>query len=198
MSHPMTIVLALLHVFVRVPHCLHRPSRFALSSSWEGRMRRLQRTIEDIGWTRNVPQLAESDRVSRAFELMSREAHDCVLIVDAGRVRGIFTSRDFLNRVAAVRADPKALTLASVMTGEPRTLRPRDGVAFAINWMAVEGFRNVPIVNDEGLVLGVLTVWDVMRHLDDVFDEIEATPRPIRMQDEISAVVGMTDLGGDS
>ena len=36
------------------------------------------------------------------------------------------------------------------MTAEPRTLRPRDGVAFAINWMAIEGFRNVPIVDDLG------------------------------------------------
>jgi hypothetical protein len=30
------------------------------------------------------------------------------------------------------------------MTRAPRTLSPRDPVAFAINWMAIEGFRNVP------------------------------------------------------
>ncbi|HUJ58854.1 MAG TPA: CBS domain-containing protein [Kofleriaceae bacterium] len=161
-------------------------------------MRRLEKTIEEIGWTRDVPQLAASDKVSRAFDLMSSESHDCVLICDGSRLRGIFTSRDFLNRVAAVRADPKTLEVGSVMTPEPRTLRPRDGVAFAINWMAIEGFRNVPIVDDGGAVLGVLTVWDVMRHLGELFAEIDATPRPIRMQDEISAVVNLTDLGGGS
>ncbi len=161
-------------------------------------MRRLEKTIEEIGWTRQVPQLARTDRVARAFDLMSREAHDCVMIVDGGKLVGIFTSRDFLNRIAAVRADPSAVELGSVMTPDPRTLRPRDGVAFAINWMAIEGFRNVPIVDDEGVVQGVLTVWDVMRHLDSVFDEIEAVPRPVRMQDEISAVVAMTDIGGGS
>lgn len=161
-------------------------------------MRRLQKTIEELGWTRTVPQLGEGDRVAKAFDLMSRDAHDCVLVVAGDRLRGIFTTRDFLNRIAAVRGDPQAIALADVMTAEPRTLRPRDPVAFAINWMAVEGFRNVPIVDDGGRVLGVLTVWDVMRHLGDVFDEIEGTPRPIRMQDEISAVVNMTDLGGDA
>ena len=159
-------------------------------------MRRLQQTIEELGWTREVPQLSREDRVARAFDLMSRDAHDCVLIVDGRRPVGIFTSRDFLNRVAAVRADPKTLALGDVMTAEPRTLRPRDGVAFAINWMAVEGFRNVPIVDDDGRALGVLTVWDVMRHLGHIFGEIEATPRPVRMQDEISALVNLTDLGG--
>ncbi len=159
-------------------------------------MRRLEKTIEDIGWTRNVPKLARSEKVARAFDLMSREAHDCVMIVDGKQLVGIFTSRDFLNRIAAVRGDPSAIELGSVMTKEPRTLRPRDPVAFAINWMAVEGFRNVPIVDDAGEVLGVLTVWDVMRHLDTVFVEIEATPRPVRVQDEISAVVALTDIGG--
>lgn len=161
-------------------------------------MRRLEKTIEEIGWTRYVPRLDQADRVARAFDLMSREAHDCVMIVDAGRLCGIFTSRDFLNRVAAVRGDPNTILLGSVMTPAPRTLRPRDPIAFAINWMAVEGFRNVPIVDEHGHLLGVLTVWDVMRHLDDVFADLQATPHPVRVQDEISAVVAMIDYGGGS
>jgi CBS domain-containing protein len=159
-------------------------------------MRRLEKTIEEIGWTKSVPRFAKSDMVARAFDAMSREAHDCALILDGEKLAGIFTSRDFLNRVAAVRKDPQKVRLGDVMTASPRTLRPRDGVAFAINWMAVEGFRNVPIVDDAGTVLGVLTVWDVMRHLDDVFDEIERTPRNTPAQSEISEVINMVDLGG--
>ena len=159
-------------------------------------MRRLEKTIEEIGWTRQVPQLAAQDKVARAFDLMNREAHDCVMIVEGGSLRGIFTSRDFLNRVAATRGDPNVLALGDVMTPDPRTLRPRDPVAFAINWMAIEGFRNVPIVDDLGSILGVLTVWDVMRHLGEMFAELDATPRPVRVQDEISAVTNMIDIGG--
>jgi CBS domain-containing protein len=159
-------------------------------------MRRLQKTIEEIGWTKSVPKFAPSDMVGRAFDAMSREAHDCVLIMENDVLAGIFTSRDFLNRVAAKRRDPQQLALGDVMTPTPRTLRPRDGIAFAINWMAVEGFRNVPIVDDAGAILGVLTVWDVMRHLGDVFDEIEATPKPVPPQSDISEVIAMVDLGG--
>ena len=159
-------------------------------------MRRLQKTIEEIGWTKHVPRFAKTDMVGRAFDAMSRESHDCVLIVDADALAGIFTSRDFLNRVAALRKDPQKLPLGDVMTANPRTLRPRDPLAFAINWMAIEGFRNVPIVDDAGAILGVLTVWDVMRHLEAVFDEIEATPRPTPPQSDISEVINMVDLGG--
>ena len=160
-------------------------------------MRRLQKTIAEIGWTREVPQLARDVRAAAAVDAMRREAHDCVLVVDAGALVGIFTTRDFLNRVASRRVDPEAVTLGDVMTPTPRTLAPDDPVAFAINWMAIEGFRNVPIVDGSGSVLGVLTIWDVMRQLGELFAELEATPRPVRVQDEISAVVAMTDVGGD-
>jgi CBS domain-containing protein len=161
-------------------------------------MRRLEKTIREIGWTHAVPRLEVGDRVSRAFDVMSREAHDCVLVMRARQLAGIFTSRDFLNRIAAVRADPDVVVLGDVMTKLPRTLRPRDPVAFAINWMAVEGFRNVPIVDDAGEVRGVLTVWDVMRHLEAIFDEIDATPRPTPSGGDTSEVISMIDLGGGS
>src|ERR1044071_7535344 len=136
-------------------------------------MRRLEKTIREIGWTHAVPRLGVTDRVSRAFDQMSREVHDCVLVM---------------------RGDE----LGDVMTPAPRTLRPRDPIAFAINWMAVEGFRNVPIVDDLGAVLGVLTVWDVMRHLEAIFDDIDATPRMVPPAEDTSAVISMIDLGGGS
>jgi CBS domain-containing protein len=161
-------------------------------------MRRLEKTIREIGWSHAVPRLDVGDRVSQAFDEMSREVHDCVLVMRGDELAGIFTSRDFLNRVAAVRADPAAIVLGDVMTPTPRTLRPRDPVVFAINWMAIEGFRNVPIVDDAGSTLGVLTVWDVMRHLEAIFDEIDATPRPTPPGGDTSSVIAMVDLGGGS
>ena len=159
-------------------------------------MRRLQKTIAEIGWSRDVPRLARTERVAKAFDAMSGEAHDCVLVMDGDALAGIFTSRDFLNRIAAVRGDPDTIALEAVMTPGPQTLGPDDDVVFAINWMAIEGFRNVPIVDHRGRVLGVLTVWDVMRHLEDFFDEIDATPKvdyPVGDSSGIEAI----DLGGN-
>ena len=159
-------------------------------------MRRLHKTIEDVGWTAKVPTFATTDTVSRAFDAMSHESHDCVLILDGESLAGIFTSRDFLNRIAAKRRDPNKVTLGEVMTKLPKSLRPRDGLAFAINWMAIEGFRNVPVIDDSGKVLGVLTIWDVLKTLEDVFHEIDATPRPTAPASDISEVISMVDLGG--
>lgn len=160
-------------------------------------MRRLNRTIEEVGWTKDVPRYSATEAVSFAFDAMRRESKDCVLVMGpSATLVGIFTSRDFLNRVAAPRVDASSVTLAEVMTPNPRTLAPTDPVAFAINWMAIEGFRNVPIVQD-GKVLGVLTVWDVMRQITDLFDEIDATPRAVTVDSDISDVM-LIDLGGGS
>ncbi|HEY4239254.1 MAG TPA: CBS domain-containing protein [Kofleriaceae bacterium] len=161
-------------------------------------MRRLERTIEEIGWSHDVPRLSADEPVSRAFSLMSGERADCVLVLDGEALVGIFTSRDYLDRVAAIRGNPRELRMRDVMTPSPRSLRPRDCVAFAVNYMAVENYRNVPIVDDDGHPLGVLAIWDVMRHLQEIFDDIEAAPRFVAPIGDESGVVSMVDLGGDA
>jgi len=157
-------------------------------------MRRLHKTIFEIGWSRTVPRLAETDTAWQALDLMRSEAHDCVLVLKGDKLAGIFTSRDFLNRVIAEKRDPKATTLGQVMTPTPRTLQARDEVAFAINWMAVEGFRNVPIVDSQGSPLGVLTVFDVMGMLQALLDDIAENPR--ENLGEFSSVSKVFDIGG--
>jgi CBS domain-containing protein len=157
-------------------------------------MRRLHKTIFEIGWSRTVPRLAETDTAWQALDLMRSEAHDCVLVLRGDKLAGIFTSRDFLNRVVAEKRDPKTTSLGQVMTPTPRTLQARDEVAFAINWMAVEGFRNVPIVDSQGYPLGVLTVFDVMGMLQAVLDDIAQNPR--ENLGEFSSVSKIFDVGG--
>jgi CBS domain-containing protein len=159
-------------------------------------MHRVLRTISDLGCTRDVPRMAPDDKVAKALDAMCRGGHECVLVVDTRpTLRGIFTSRDFLRRVAAPRRDPNAIELREVMTERPEVLRPRDSVAYAINRMTAGGFRNVPIVDDDRTVVGVVAIWDVIRHLDDIFDDLRI-PLGGRAEDEISGVTWIDTGGG--
>jgi len=160
-------------------------------------MQRVQRTIADLGCTRDVPRMAPHDKVAKALDAMCRGGHECVLVVDdRPTLRGIFTSRDFLRRVAAPRRDPQQLELREVMTEKPEALRPRDSVAYAINRMTAGGFRNVPIVDDDRTVIGVVAIWDVIRHLDDIFDDLRANLAARTGDDEISGVTWIDTGGG--
>ena len=159
-------------------------------------MHRVLRTISDLGCTRDVPRMAPDDKVSKALDAMCRGGHECVLVVDdRPTLRGIFTSRDFLHRVAAPRRDPQQIALREVMTQKPEVLRPRDSVAYAINRMTAGGFRNVPIVDDDRTVIGVVAIWDVIRHLDDIFDDLRG-PMSGRPDEDISGVTWIDTGGG--
>ena len=159
-------------------------------------MQRVQKTISDFRYEQGIPELNARDPVMRAVDLMASHHHDCVLISDGGRVVGIFTGNDFLHRVAALHLDPLTTTLGEVMTVHPETLKRRDCVTYAINRMAVRGFRNVPIVDDDGQALGAITVWDVMRHLGEIFDEIESAPNLVDPASDISNVTWIDTGGG--
>lgn len=82
----------------------------------------------------------------------------CVLVVDHGRLVGIFTGRDAVALLADARTDAK-LTVGEVMTRNPVTLGPGAGALDALRCMQDGGFRHVPIVED-GRVLGVVSRGD--------------------------------------
>ncbi len=107
---------------------------------------------------------------------MERQEADCVLVVEGGRIAGVFTARDFLHRIAGAGLQPGEVALADVMTRNPVVLRPDDCITYAINCMATRNIRNVPVVDTGGRPVGVLRVWDVMAHLADVFEEIAQLP----------------------
>jgi CBS domain-containing protein len=59
------------------------------------------------------------------------------------------------------------------MTANLETLGPGDDIRFAINKMAVGGFRHVPIVDGDGKPVGVIRVRDVIDHMAKVFATVE-------------------------
>jgi CBS domain-containing protein len=116
--------------------------------------------------------LRGSATVQEAIERMLGHRQAGVLVVDGdGRLVGIFTERDVLTRVAGRGLDPRDTRLEAVMTRGPEALRPGDRVAYAVHCMSVAGYRTVPLVDDAGRPLGVVTVSDVIRWLAGLFPE---------------------------
>ncbi len=104
------------------------------------------------------PGLAVAD----AIRQMHASGGDCLLVVEDGKLIGIFTDRD-----AVVKAADKRLQLYKVrdfMTPDPVVLRHDDTLAVAIHKMAIGEFRHIPIVRD-GRPIGVVSAADVFRHL---------------------------------
>ena len=114
-----------------------------------------------------APIIVPSDTpLDVAVAAMHAAEADCVLVVDDGRLVGIFTDRDAVVKAATLKLD--ALSVSDFMTPDPVVLRHDDPIAVAIHKMAVGGFRHIPILED-GRPTGVVTARDVFHHLAEGF-----------------------------
>jgi CBS domain-containing protein len=93
----------------------------------------------------------------------------CVLIVEGGKLSGIFTERDLLGEVFGSKLDPETTSVDRFMTVNPEALKPSDSIVFALNKMSLGGFRHIPLIDDEVRPVGVISVKDIVDYIADFF-----------------------------
>jgi CBS domain-containing protein len=108
------------------------------------------------------PVSANADMsVAAASRLMKAKRIGALLVVDNGRLAGIFTERDALFRVIAEGRDPEKTPVAEVMTSNPRTIEPDRPFGHALHLMYEGEFRHVPVV-ENGKPLGMVSARDAL------------------------------------
>ncbi|HEX4883886.1 MAG TPA: CBS domain-containing protein [Casimicrobiaceae bacterium] len=102
------------------------------------------------------------------------------MIVEGGRLVGIFTERDALFRVLAEGRDPRSTRVGEVMTRDPQTVHPDRPFVDALRMMHDGRFRHVPIVED-GRPIGMVSVREALHSdftdLVEIIDTREAADR---------------------
>lgn len=117
------------------------------------------RTVRDVMTKRALHQ-PPATNVCDAIRLMAEHNVSSVLVCEAGQLLGIFTERDAVRRVLAPGRDPNHTPLAEVMTRDPDTICPEEGVDEAIRRMDEFGYRHLAVVENGGGVIGVLSLRD--------------------------------------
>lgn len=121
-----------------------------------------KRIIKNIIADRNLLSAGKTMTVRAACRLMAERKMGAMLVVEGGRIAGIFTERDALNKVLAASLDPDATTLEQVMVHDPQTIRADKPLAYALLMMAEGGFRHVPVIDDDGEPLGMVSARDAL------------------------------------
>ena len=118
-----------------------------------------------------VPETVERDQsLGEVIDRLKGHNVGCVLVTDhGGELAGIFTERDVLYRVAGLIEDLDSLPVESLMTPEPTALKPSDPINRALHLMAIHGFRHVPIVNDDDCPVGIVSLRDIIRFMEEHF-----------------------------
>jgi CBS domain-containing protein len=96
-----------------------------------------------------------------------------------GRLLGVLTERDIFGRIVGANVD-LAQPVESMMTREPRTLDLDQTIRDAIHLMQTGRYRNVPTVDAQGRLIGVIRQQDIIKYLAESFPEelLNLPPRP--------------------
>lgn len=106
--------------------------------------------------------------VADAVEALRRERVGCLLVTRNGVLAGVFTERDLLTRVLAA-GRPLSTPVADCLTADPVTVHPKDSVQTAVRRMQAGGYRHLPVVDDAGRPVGVLSARRVVHYLVEHF-----------------------------
>ena len=125
--------------------------------------------VESVSRLHPTPpwQVAPTQTVAAAVQLMRERNVGCVLICQEERLIGIFTERDLLRRVLAPNL-PLTTPIFECMTPSPVVVHPKDSIGSAIKRMEEGGYRHLPVVVDERPV-GILSAKRVVHYLVEHF-----------------------------
>ena len=104
--------------------------------------------------------------VNEALAMMAENDVGCALVTDEdGKLVGIFTERDLIRRACGKCPTLDKIKLDKVMTSDPTSLQSEDTLAFALNRMCEQGYRHVPIVDQDEKPSAFVSMRDIVHHL---------------------------------
>ncbi len=118
------------------------------------------------------PLVASPDtEVREAIQMMRQNNTGCVIVCDdQGRAVGIFTERDVLRRVIGERVEMDS-PIKDVLTAELASVTDSDSVTLAIRLLHERGLRHLPVLDDDRVPVGVVSVRGVMDYLVEHFPQ---------------------------
>lgn len=122
-------------------------------------------SIGDL-YRRDVVTCTRDTPVEEAAALMRNRHVGDLIVVDADdqgeRPVGIVTDRDLVLEVLAPQVDTQAITAGDVMSWELVQASVNDGIEEVIAAMCANGVRRLPITDETGMLVGIVTVDDLI------------------------------------
>ena len=117
-------------------------------------------TLADV-MRAEVIEVAPEDTLGEVAERMSAVNVGAVVVKDYGRLIGILTERDMLKAMAA-RVHTSEARVRQWMTEDPLTASAEMGVEEAAQVMLEHNFRHLPVLDDAGAVVGLVSLRRVV------------------------------------
>ena len=123
-------------------------------------------TVLDILATKgdHVHTIAASATVLQATQVMNDQKIGALVVMDGGRVAGMFTERDVLRRVIAEERAPREVRVGDIMTRDVVCCSPDTDLEDASAIMRDRRIRHLPVCDDDGKLHGLISIGDLTAH----------------------------------
>ena len=118
------------------------------------------KSVKDV-MTSNPCAIDADKPVAYAAEMMKKEDVGIAPIVEGDRLVGTLTDRDIVVRVVADGRDPQQVKVRDVASRDLVTVDPQQGLDEALRLMARHQVRRLPVVEEDGRLVGVVAQADV-------------------------------------
>ena len=126
----------------------------------------MAKSIRDV-MTPNPKSVQPSTTVAEAARLMRDEDVGSLPVVQDGKLTGIVTDRDITIRAVAEGKDPSNTKVGEVASSDLVTLDPQQDLDEALRLMARHQVRRLPVVEEDGRLVGVVAQADVAAETSD-------------------------------
>lgn len=124
-------------------------------------------------------------KVSEAAQLMADNNVGDILVLSNGKPRGILTDRDIVIRCVAANLDVNDTTVENVMTESLTTAHQDEGIFDCIRKMDKAKVRRIPVVNNAGDAIGIISFGDLLKVLAKEFVALVAHTTPAEYDEEL-------------
>ena len=124
-------------------------------------MNQVSEILGDKG--RDVLEIDADASVLEAVKQMVGANIGSLLVRDAGEVAGIVTERDYLRSVALARPADEQVTVREIMSSPLIVVSPETTIDECMALMTDRRIRHVPVVGDDGEVVGIVSIGDVVK-----------------------------------
>ncbi len=126
------------------------------------------RTVHQIlsSKSNKIISISPDAMVYEALEIMTSNNVSAILITEEGKLKGIFTERDYARKVVLKGKSSKEVPMHSVMTSDPIVIKPEQTIEQCMELMTDKHIRHLPVIQN-GKLTAMVSIGDVVKFIMD-------------------------------
>ncbi|HEY3700238.1 MAG TPA: CBS domain-containing protein [Spongiibacteraceae bacterium] len=125
------------------------------------------KNVKDILYSKGdakTHSVEPSAMVVEALKLMAEKMVGALLVLENGKLVGIFSERDYARKIALMERSSRTTEIRQVMTADLICVSPSDTMEYCMELMTEKHIRHLPVLEDNKLI-GVISIGDLVKNI---------------------------------